>query len=224
VKLSVKKGTTSKRVGIRVESVAGGPLTGLAWNTASLTWYYWREDQGNANATAVTLATMTRGTWATGGFVEKDATNMPGFYEIGIPNAALATAADWVSMVLRGAANMVEVAIEIQLVDNTALDIYDRIGAAGAGLTSIPWNASWDAEVESEVRDALETVTHAEPSAVLAATASLKDRLVWISALARNKVTQTSTTQALRNDADGANIATAAVSDDGTTFIRAEWV
>lgn len=31
----------------------------------------------------------------------------------------------------------------------------DDIGAAGAGLTAIPWNASWDAEVESEVNDAL---------------------------------------------------------------------
>jgi hypothetical protein len=31
-----------------------------------------------------------------------------------------------------------------------------EIGAAGAGLTAVPWNASWDAEVQSEVADALE--------------------------------------------------------------------
>lgn len=31
----------------------------------------------------------------------------------------------------------------------------DDIGPAGAGLTAIPWNASWDAEVQSEVTDAL---------------------------------------------------------------------
>lgn len=30
-----------------------------------------------------------------------------------------------------------------------------EIGAAGAGLTAVPWNANWDAEVESEVDDAL---------------------------------------------------------------------
>jgi len=30
-----------------------------------------------------------------------------------------------------------------------------EIGAAGAGLSAIPWNAAWDAEVESEVDDAL---------------------------------------------------------------------
>lgn len=32
----------------------------------------------------------------------------------------------------------------------------DDIGAAGAGLTAVPWNASWDAEVQSEVQDAIE--------------------------------------------------------------------
>ncbi len=31
----------------------------------------------------------------------------------------------------------------------------DDIGTAGAGLTAVPWNAAWDAEVQSEVADAL---------------------------------------------------------------------
>lgn len=34
-------------------------------------------------------------------------------------------------------------------------DAYSRLGAAGAGLTAVPWNASWDAEVQSECSDAL---------------------------------------------------------------------
>lgn len=34
-------------------------------------------------------------------------------------------------------------------------DAYARIGSNGSGLTAIPWNASWDAEVQSEVDDAL---------------------------------------------------------------------
>ena len=41
------------------------------------------------------------------------------------------------------------------------------IGAAGAGLSAIPWNASWDAEVQSEVQDAIE-VNHLDH--LLAAT------------------------------------------------------
>jgi hypothetical protein len=32
----------------------------------------------------------------------------------------------------------------------------DDIGAAGAGLTAVPWNADWDAQVQSEVQDAIE--------------------------------------------------------------------
>lgn len=36
-----------------------------------------------------------------------------------------------------------------------ALDNKVTLGTAGAGLTAIPWNASWDAEVQSEVQDAI---------------------------------------------------------------------
>lgn len=34
-------------------------------------------------------------------------------------------------------------------------DAFARIGSNGVGLSNIPWNASWDAEVQSEVADAL---------------------------------------------------------------------
>jgi len=34
-------------------------------------------------------------------------------------------------------------------------DLQTQVGAAGAGLTAVPWNAAWDAEVQSEVNDAL---------------------------------------------------------------------
>ena len=34
--------------------------------------------------------------------------------------------------------------------------LYDQVGVAGAGLAAVPWNAAWDAEVQSEVQDALE--------------------------------------------------------------------
>src|SRR3990167_9783919 len=62
-----------------------------------------------------------------------------------------------------------------------------------------------------------------EIGSVPAVTASFRDALRWMFALSRNKITQTATTQLLRNDADAATICTAAVSDDGTTAIRAEW-
>lgn len=40
------------------------------------------------------------------------------------------------------------------IVDDILIDTAE-IGAAGAGLTAVPWNAAWDAEVQSEVADGL---------------------------------------------------------------------
>jgi len=44
-------------------------------------------------------------------------------------------------------------------------DSFARIGASGASLTAIPWNAAWDAEVQSEVADALDVAIPATPTA-----------------------------------------------------------
>jgi hypothetical protein len=134
MKLKIKKGTTSKRLAIFIQDSSSGVGAGLAallFNSAGLSWYYWRESEGDAGGTVVALATATRGTFASGGFKEKDATNLPGFYEIGIPDAALATGANWVVMQLKGAANMVQLTLEIQLVD------YDPQDGAALGLTDI---------------------------------------------------------------------------------------
>jgi hypothetical protein len=141
MKLDILKGTTSKRLAIFIQNsslTTGAGLAGLVFNSAGLTWYYWREDEGNAGATVVTLATATRGTFASGGFVEKDATNMPGLYEIGIPDAALAAGAGWVVMVLKGATNMAPVVLEIQLVN------YNPQDGVRLGLTALP-NAAAEA-------------------------------------------------------------------------------
>lgn len=94
---------------------------------------------------------------------------------------------------------------------------------AGASISADIAALPTAAEINAEVVDALTVDTYAEPSGVPAATASLEDKISWLAALARNKLTQTSTTQALRNDADSGNIATAGVSDDGVTMTRNEW-
>ena len=68
--------------------------------------------------------------------------------------------------------------------------------------------------------DVLNVDTYAEPSAVPAATSSIIDKLSYVFALSRNKLTQTTTTQTVRNDADSADIAAASVTSDGATFTR----
>ena len=70
----------------------------------------------------------------------------------------------------------------------------------------------------------LDAVVTAEPSAVPAfGTGTIVQAIAWLLALGRNKITQTSTTQTLRNNADAASIATSTVSDDGTTFTRGKF-
>lgn len=96
----------------------------------------------------------------------------------------------------------------------TSSDISTSIG----GLNDIS-----TADVNAQVVDALATDTYAEPAAVPAATATLAAKVGWLYALARNKMTQTADTQTLRNDADDGDIATATVSDNGTTFTRGEF-
>lgn len=98
-----------------------------------------------------------------------------------------------------------------------------EISLTSGAVTAGSLGTTAKADVNAEVVDALVTDTYAEVSGVVAATSSLKDKINWVFALARNKVTQTATTQTLRNDADNADLATAAVSDNGTTFTRGEW-
>ena len=79
------------------------------------------------------------------------------------------------------------------------------------------------AEIKAQIVAALNTDTYAESAAVPAATATLVAKIAWLATLARNKITQTATTQLVRNDADGATVGTSTVSDDGTTTTRGKF-
>ncbi len=133
MKLQVLKGSTSKNLTVFIQdssSTTGAGLTGLAFGSAGLTAYYYRE--GAASAVAITLATATLGTWATGGFIVVDGTNMPGAYVLSIPDAALASGANSVVVMLKGATNMAPVLLELQL---SNVDLNDGVRA---GLTALP--------------------------------------------------------------------------------------
>jgi hypothetical protein len=140
MKLLIPKGKTSKSVDVFIQDSSqtdGRGLTGLVFNTSSLAAYYHRP--GSA-ATAITLATLASATaaWSSGGFIAVDGTNMPGLYRLDIPDAVLASGVDEAVVMLRGAANMVPVVIEIQL---TSMNVND---AVRAGLTALP-NANAEA-------------------------------------------------------------------------------
>jgi hypothetical protein len=101
----------------------------------------------------------------------------------------------------------------------------DDIGAAGAGLTAVPWNAAWDAEVNAEVVDALATDTYAEPGqGAPGATISLAAKLNYLYKSWRNRATQSASQYALYGDDATTIHQKAPVSEAGGTMETGEIV
>lgn len=130
----VVAGASSKVYTLFIEDssvTTGAGLTGLTFNTSGLTAYYKRSN-GSASV-AVTLASITTlGAFVSGGFREIDATNMPGLYEFDPPNTAFASGANYVTFLLKGAANMKPRRFTVQI---TSVNLDDGVRA---GLTALP--------------------------------------------------------------------------------------
>jgi len=111
-------------------SSTGAGLTGLTYLSAGLTLTYVVE-RGTAGSLALANLTSASVAWATGGFVAVDASLMPGLYRLDIPNVVFATA-DKAVVMLKGAANMVPVVLEYQIVG------FNPDDAVRLGLTALP--------------------------------------------------------------------------------------
>jgi hypothetical protein len=139
MKVQLKKGSTSNILQIFIadsSSTTGAGLTGLTQASSGLTAYYHRDT--DTTATAITLVTMTVGTFTSSGFKEIDATNMPGWYQFCPPNAALASGASSCALHLKGATNMAPLPLEVELI------AYDPQDTVRLGLTALP-NAAAEA-------------------------------------------------------------------------------
>lgn len=139
MKQLVLAGVASKRMAIFIQdssATTGAGLTGLTNASSGLTWYYYRED--NTASHAVSVVGQTLGTWTSGGFKEIDATNLPGFYELGVPNVVTTATGSpaWVVMGLKGAANMVPVNIELEFVHTDPLAGVDVATWLGTAVTA----------------------------------------------------------------------------------------
>ena len=128
--LSVPAGTQSKLIEFPVydsSSSVGALKSGLLYSNVTAFFDLWGAS-GSANSIA--LATMTKGSWATGGFIAVDGVNMPGIYQLGIPNAAL-TGAQGVTIQITGT-GIVPVIISIELTATSNQD-----GVHG-GMSALP--------------------------------------------------------------------------------------
>ena len=96
--------------------------------------------------------------------------------------------------------------------------VYDSI-VAGTDTLDVAVTSINTTSVDS-ILDAAVTEPVGRPSW---GSATLRNLIGWLGALGLNKLTSSATTETLRNDGDSASIATAAHSDDGTTFTRNKW-
>ena len=87
--------------------------TGLTSSTSGLSARYNRTR--TASVSIPLVARTIAQAWTAGGFAEVDATNMPGVYRLDLPDAALVTGSDDVTVVVRGASGTNGAVITISL-------------------------------------------------------------------------------------------------------------
>lgn len=102
----------------------------------------------------------------------------------------------------------------------TNTELVAEIDAVQADIAAL--NNISAADVNAQVLDVLTVDTFAELTDVPAATSTLKDKLAWLFMLARNRVTQTSTTLTVYADDGTTALSTSTVSDVAGTFDRGE--
>lgn len=203
------KGATNYSVELTiVDDTDGTPETGVVYNTAGIDLWYRREGAAKTSITEATLAALTTA-HSDGGFLHIG----DGVYRLDLPDAAVATGADFVS-VGGTATGMIVVGGRVVLTD------FDLRGTPDVNVAQV----SGDSTAADNLEAAFDGSGMTEPSAVPAfGTTTLSGWVAWLGALARNKMTQTATTATLRTDADDGDIATSTVSDNGTTYTRGEW-
>ena len=126
--ITIAPGSTSQSI----ELYLG--VTGLIASTSGLSARYNRTR--TASVSIPLVARTIAQAWTAGGFAEVDATNMPGIYRLDLPDAALASGADDVTVVVRGASGTNGAVMTVKL--------------SSGGLTSAQTAAAvWDAATAS---------------------------------------------------------------------------
>jgi hypothetical protein len=139
MKLLRKRGSTSNILQIFIQdstSSSGLGLTGLTNASAGLTAYYHRDT--DVAATVIALVGMTSGTFTSGGFVQIDSANMPGWYQFCPPDAAFLTGALSVGFHLKGAASMAPLPIEVDLDGQVDVTFWNGTAVAAPATAGIP--------------------------------------------------------------------------------------
>lgn len=110
------------------DSSTGAGKTALAYG--DVTYFYIREGTNSTHEHG-TCVTMTLDTYADHGFIEIDATNAPGLYQFGVPQAALATGKNSATIILK-ATGVIEYKSRILIMGSDL-----RAAALAANMTQV---------------------------------------------------------------------------------------
>lgn len=97
MKEPIQKNTTSLLIPVVLLKETGNGIGKAGLTASEVQCYYFRQGAPET-VDAVLIDSTTLGTWESGGLKEIDATNCPGEYEFGVPDAALVEGAGWVTL------------------------------------------------------------------------------------------------------------------------------
>lgn len=126
-----------------------GPATGLGANSAGISAAYVRS---TGEVASIDLTPGRPGEWSAGGFVEVDATLVPGVYQLGIPDEVISSGADRAVIVVQAD----QVLFDPVDIDLVAFDQQDSHSLGMVALTNearmsclsgaFPHLAAWESE------------------------------------------------------------------------------
>lgn len=215
-KLAIKKASTDVTVYVFIQDsskTTGAGLTGLVYNTTDLVASYVRPLAARQALSLATLAAVDSA-HSDGGFKEIDATNMPGVYRLDLPDAVCATGVNSVVVMLKGAANMAPVVLEIQLTDfdlNTA-----GVSLADDAITSAKFDESTAFPVKSADTGATQIARVGADSDTLE---TLSDQLDAIKTETDSHPTATEIVAAIGSSFDAAVASVVTIEDSDTLII-----
>lgn len=99
-------------------------------------------------------------------------------------------------------------------IESDTQDLQTQIGTAGAGLTALPWNAAWDAEINAEVVDVLRTDTLPDSYAAHEAQPTIAQAILAIHQFLMERAVSGTTVTVQKPD--GTTTAMTLTLDDGT--------
>lgn len=139
MKLKIKAGTTSKRIKVFVQDSTGAGKTGVL--SSHVRFVYIRDVDSSAAVTTLN-STGSVGSYTSQSWTEVSATNMPGVYELGVPNHALSSSHVLMMFTANGstATGMLPILVEIELdgIDYQSASYSKLEASAGTIVTGNP--------------------------------------------------------------------------------------